>query len=78
MFKLFKRKYLGGVFGINSFCRECGRDVHDFDVDDDIWNKVEPSIKYGNTLCYDCFCEKCKELNLSMCWSLLPIQKVST
>jgi hypothetical protein len=37
-------------------CEECGINVHDFHVPDDIWIKV-----YGNesgVLCYDCFCDK--------------------
>jgi hypothetical protein len=37
-------------------CEDCGRNVHDFKVPDDVWIKV-----YGNKsgiLCYDCFCDK--------------------
>ncbi len=55
---------------LESFCKECGRKVHDFSVDDKIWNKIEPHIKYGNVLCYDCFCEKCKKLMLPQVWKL--------
>ncbi len=40
-------------------CEECGRNVHDFNVPDDIWLKV-----HGNDagiLCYDCFANKADE-----------------
>ena len=53
IYKITKSK----LFCINSFCKECGKDVHDFIVDDDVWEQIEPHIKYGHTLCYDCFCE---------------------
>ena len=65
-YKLLKRKY----FVTNSFCKECGRDVHDFSVADKIWNKVDKTIKRGHVLCYDCFCEKCKTLGLPTVWVL--------
>jgi len=55
---------------IDSFCKHCGRDVHDFVVDDEVWAKVEPLIKHGNVLCYDCFAEKCREAGLPGVWKL--------
>lgn len=65
-YKLLKRKY----FATNSFCKECGRDVNDFSVRDDIWDRVDKTIKRGHILCYDCFCKKCKQLNLPTVWEL--------
>lgn len=70
-YKLLKRRY----FLINSFCKECGRDVHDFSVDDEVWEKVDKTIKRGHVLCYDCFCEKCEILNLSTVWKLKEIKE---
>jgi len=40
-------------------CEDCGRNVHDFSVPDDLWIEV-----YGNdggVLCYDCFCNRLDE-----------------
>lgn len=70
-YKLFKRRY----FTIDSFCKECGRDVHDFSVPDDIWKLIDKTIKHGHILCYDCFCEKCKVLNLPTVWELKEISE---
>ena len=69
-YKLLKRRY----FLIDSFCKVCGRDVSDFSVDDAMWNKVDKTIKRGHVLCYDCFCEKCKTLNLPTVWRLKLIK----
>ena len=55
---------------INSFCRECGHDVRDFVAPDDVWHKVAKHIKRGNTLCYNCFCDKCNEIGLPNVWIL--------
>ena len=60
---------------INSFCKECGRRVRDFYVEDNIWMQVDPLIKYGHTLCYNCFCEKCEEIGLPFCWKLSPLKE---
>ena len=46
---------------MQSYCKRCGRKVSDFNVSDDIWRKVSLHIKYGNVLCYDCFCIICRE-----------------
>jgi len=43
-------------------CEDCGRNVHDFHVPDEIWIKV-----YGNeagTLCYDCFCDRSDKMGM--------------
>jgi len=73
LYKLIKRKYRL----IPSFCKVCGRDVHDFYVDDKIWNKVSKHIKYGNindeVLCYDCFCELGKKENIFPEWKLVEL-----
>ena len=68
---LFK-KFLGRVlpYGIESFCKCCGRKVHDFHAPDEIWEKVEPHIRFGHVLCYDCFCEICRKLGLPATWKL--------
>lgn len=71
LYKLIKSKFQV----TNSFCKECGRDVHDFLAPDEIWSKVEPEIKYGKVLCYDCFCQKCQELGLPSVYFLVPATK---
>jgi hypothetical protein len=55
---------------IASFCKDCGRDVTDFIVPDDVWVKIEPTIKRGRVLCYDCFCEHCRQIGLPTVWKL--------
>ncbi|OPY57151.1 MAG: hypothetical protein A4E55_01833 [Pelotomaculum sp. PtaU1.Bin035] len=66
-FKLILKKF----FIVPSFCKECGRNVHDFVVDDNIWHKVSRYIKNGHVLCYDCFCEKCRHAGLPDVWKLV-------
>ena len=65
--KLFLRKF----FSLDSFCKHCGRKVHDFIVEDSVWEQVEPHIKFGHILCYDCFCEVCKKIGLPAVWRLV-------
>jgi len=67
--KLFLRRFVL----LNSFCKHCGRRVHDFLVSDDVWRRIEPSIRVGNVLCYDCFCETCVNAGLPSVWRLEPI-----
>lgn len=55
---------------INSFCKNCGRDIHDFIVTDETWEKISPMIRFGNSLCYDCFCEACGKAGLLTVWQL--------
>ena len=74
-FKLFFKLFLRKFIPISSFCKECGREVHDFSVSDEIWKKVDPLIKYGHVLCYDCFCEKCKEVGLPSVWELKKLNE---
>ncbi len=71
-YKLLKRRYSTSVA---SFCKRCGRDIHDFAVDDKVWKKVEKHIKYGYTLCYDCFCELCLKEDLPSVWKLERLGK---
>jgi len=68
-YKMLKRRY----FVTNSFCKMCGRDISDFSVRDDVWDKVDETIKRGHILCYDCFCKKCKLLGLPTVWELKEI-----
>ena len=58
---------------LESFCKVCGRTVHDFDAPDHIWGQVDPHIKYGHVLCYDCFCEICSKIGLPAVWKLEQI-----
>jgi len=58
--KLILREFIS----IPSFCKRCGRDVTDFIVSDETWEAIYPKIKYGNVLCYDCFCNLCAEEGL--------------
>jgi len=37
-------------------CRDCGRNVHDYKVPDEIWNAVIGSP--NGVWCYDCFCDR--------------------
>jgi hypothetical protein len=67
-FKKFKCKIL--KLSTDSFCKSCGRDIHDFSVSDDVWGKIEPYIKHGNVLCYDCFCDYCGKRGLPTVWEL--------
>lgn len=44
-------------------CELCGRNVHDYHVPDEIWNRI-----YGDetgTLCYDCFCDECDKQGIN-------------
>lgn len=37
-------------------CEDCGRNVHDFHVPDELWLDVYGS--FSGVLCYDCFCDR--------------------
>ena len=67
--KLLKRRFLL----IPSFCKHCGRDVHDFSVPDKVWQLVDLRIRHGHTLCYDCFCEVCQQIGLPVIWRLVKV-----
>ena len=69
IFKLFLVRFCN--IHLASFCKKCGRQVRDFSVSDDIWEQVEPHIKYGHTLCYNCFCDIWyKKLGYRNTWEL--------
>jgi hypothetical protein len=36
-------------------CRDCGTNVHNFNVPDELWKEV---VGKEIVLCYDCFCDK--------------------
>ena len=40
-------------------CVDCGRNVHDFHVPDELWLKIIGSPR--GVLCYDCFCNRADE-----------------
>ena len=69
--KLFLRR----VRPIPSFCKHCGRDVHDFIAPDEVWEQVEPHIRHGYTLCYECFCDLCEQLGLPSVWGLVVLER---
>src|ERR1051325_8176750 len=52
--KFFKSQH---VF-IPSYCKICGQDIVDFQVDDKLWNQVTKNK--WNTLCYNCFTNKAR------------------
>ena len=64
--KLFLRRFML----VDSFCKRCGVDVRDFHAPDNVWEKIEPHIKHGNVLCYQCFCDVCAEVGLEAMWYL--------
>jgi len=37
-------------------CEDCGRNIHDFHVPDEVWLNVYGSD--SGVLCYDCFCDR--------------------
>ncbi len=68
--RLFLKLILRHFLLLDSFCRHCGRKVHDYSAPDDIWAEIEPHIKRGKTLCYDCFCVQCAALDLPSVWRI--------
>lgn len=53
---------------LDAFCKHCGRTVHDFQAPDAMWDRL--TIRNGNVLCYDCFCEACQVAGLPTVWRL--------
>ena len=68
--RLYTKLLLRRFILLNSFCKNCGREVHDFSAPDSIWHMVEPTIEHGKMLCYDCFCERCQALGLPSVYRL--------
>ena len=52
-------------------CRDCGRNVHDFYVPDNIWEEV---IGGEGVWCYDCFCNRADE-KLGIKWRMELIKR---
>ena len=48
-------------------CRDCGRNVHDFIVPDDLW--IEVIGHNWGVWCYDCFCNRADE-KLGLKWRM--------
>lgn len=69
LLKLLIRRF----FLLPSFCKRCGRTVHDFSAPEEIWRVIEKDIKHGSVLCYDCFCELCAINDLPCVYALYPI-----
>ncbi len=57
LFKLFLKRFKL----IPSFCKNCGCDVEDFIVSDELWLLIEKDIPHGNVLCFNCFSRLIKE-----------------
>ena len=71
--KLLSKLLVSRFFLLPSFCKRCGRTVHDFSAPDEIWVAIEKDIEHGNVLCYDCFCELCAINDLPCVYELHPI-----
>jgi len=69
--KTFLRDHLA-MGAISSYCRDCGRNVHDFDAPDWAWQQVWGDS--GGVLCYDCFSERCHKLGIPPVWSLTNLR----
>jgi len=70
--RLYLKLLLRRFMLLDAFCKHCGRTVHDFRAPDAVWLKVALSIRHGNVLCYDCFCEACIAAGLPGTWTLIP------
>lgn len=71
--RVILKLWMRGKLPVNSFCRECGRDVRDFSAPDEAWAKVQPLIRVGNTLCYECFCDLWDRVGGPPGWRLVPL-----
>jgi hypothetical protein len=63
--KFFKSKYEC----IDSYCKICGKDVIDFQVSDKLWKQIAGE---HNTLCYDCFTKRARELGICTIFNIVP------
>ena len=52
-------------------CKQCGRNVHDFHVPDELWEKV---IGKDVVYCYDCFSDRADK-KLGMKWRINLTEK---
>jgi len=55
-------------------CRDCGRNVHDYHVPDELWISVIGSE--DGVYCYDCFCDRADN-KLDFKWRMNLIEKWS-
>jgi len=52
-------------------CRDCGRNVHDYLVPDDLWLKVIGTT--DGVWCYDCFCNRIDK-KLGVKWRMTIVE----
>ncbi len=55
----------------DSFCKDCGIDLQDFQAPDDIWKQVAPQP--DDVFCYQCFVERCYRAGLPGMYRLVPL-----
>jgi len=70
---LFRKRFLKRFKAIDSTCDKCGRKIHDFIVDDEIWDEVIGTENI--VLCYDCFCEECEKKGVFPVWKLEKLRE---
>jgi len=63
-----RKRIIRKLIAIDATCQHCGRKVHDFIVPDEDWIRVVGHT--GGILCYDCFCELCKDEGVFPVWVL--------
>ena len=73
-FKLWKSKHRL----IPNFCKHCGIDIRDYITPDEVWKIIDPHIRNGHALCYQCFVDLCIELGINSIWKLSPLEESST
>lgn len=55
--KLVLKRFLKRFFLINSFCKECGDSITDFNCDNQLWKEITKK-ESDKEFCYRCFCLK--------------------
>jgi len=68
--RVFFKTLLRRLFLLPAFCRDCGRDVHDFRAPDEAW-RAAWGPGGGGILCYDCFCERLRYSGQPEVWRLV-------
>lgn len=58
-------------FLIPSYCKDCGIDIHDFVVDNTLWNEIMDQNQ--QTVCYNCFCKRGNKKNIYNTYKLIKI-----
>lgn len=69
--RVWFKSWVKQIIPMDSYCDDCGRAVHDFSVDDETWLKVCGGE--GGVVCYDCFCESCRQAGVFPVWRLAPL-----